>query len=541
MDDLPDHCACFTPAATASRRSLLTRAVGALAGAGLAARTLPASGTPPTGTLPKIAAQAAPASVRLRTQLPHRHCVIEAGWALVQDGARARLQRDVSIVVEAGRIAELRPGRLRGRLPRIDASTLLVLPGFISCHTHVAGGTVTRGLFEGRRSYARALELAEGLDDAALDAITALNLAELLRSGCTTQLDQALSLRQARSYVRVARRWGVRAYPAGMVPGIARLFPIWQRKSDGALHDSVAGTLAEIEDNLRFALEIDGAESGLIRPMMSPHAADTHTPETLRALIAAARQLGHGIHLHLCQGRSETEAVQRAWGMRPVAWLEQLGLFEERVFGAHLSAPDLLADPAILKRHRFTYTTCPSAGGASGFTQPWPEMLAAGINTNIGIDTHSNDYVENLKLAVIKGEARWSLARAASPVPMTRPTIELAVEAATLGAARGLGRDDLGRLAPGACADLSAIDVGGWFTGSGALPPEPLTNLLYANGLAVRHVMTDGRFQVFDGALVVDDEAQLVARAGAAVQQMWAQLRSEGFFDAAPAAGRPRR
>jgi cytosine/adenosine deaminase-related metal-dependent hydrolase len=519
MDDDADVCACLAAPASHSRRGLL---VGALAGA-LATAT--------------IAAPAARASVRRRTQLPDRHCVIEAGWALVHDGQRSHLQRDASIVVEGGRIAAVRPGRLRGKLPRIDATRLLVAPGWISGHTHVAGGTVTRGLFEGRRSYARALELAEALDDDALDAITALNLAELLRSGCTTQLDQALSLRQARSYVRVARRWGVRAYPAGMIPGIARLFPIWQRRSDDALRDSVPGTLAEIEANLRFAQEIDGAEDGRIRPMMAPHAADTHTPETLRALIAAAKQLGHGIHLHLCQGRGETEAVQRLWGQRPVAWLEQLGLFEERVFGAHMSAPDLVNDPAILERHRFTYVTCPSAGGASGFTQPWPELLAAGVNTNIGIDTHSNDYVENLKLAVIKGEARWSLARAASPVPMTRPTIELAIEAATLGAARGLGRDDLGRLAPGACADLCAIDVAGWFTGSGALPPEPLTNLLYANGLAVRHVMTDGHFQVFDGQLVVDDEARVQARAGDAVQQVWAQLRAEHFFEDAPRTG----
>ena len=101
------------------------------------------------------------------------------------------------------------------------------------------------------------------------------------------------------------------------------------------LRDSVPGTLAEIAANLAWARSIDGAEGGLIRPMIAPHAADTHTPETIRAVLAAARQLGHGIHLHLCQGRGETEAVQRAWGQRPVAWLEQLGLFEERVFGAH--------------------------------------------------------------------------------------------------------------------------------------------------------------------------------------------------------------
>ena len=111
----------------------------------------------------------------------------------------------------------------------------------------------------------------------------------------------------------------------------------------------------------------------------------------------------------------------------------------------------------------------------------------------------------------------------------------MAVEAATLGAARGLGLDDLGRIAPGARADLCALDVSGWFVGSGALPPEPLTHLLYANGLAARHVVTDGRVQVLDGDLLVDDAAALRARGGAAVVAIWDQLRAEGFF--ADAAG----
>jgi imidazolonepropionase-like amidohydrolase len=81
-----------------------------------------------------------------------------------------------------------------------------VTPGNISCHTHVCGGSVTRGLFEGRRCYARPLQLAEQLPEGQLDDLTAWNRAELLRSGCTTQLDMALSLRQAASYVRIARR-----------------------------------------------------------------------------------------------------------------------------------------------------------------------------------------------------------------------------------------------------------------------------------------------------------------------------------------------
>ena len=62
------------------------------------------------------------------------------------------------------------------------------------------------------------------------------------------------------------------------------------------------------------------------------------------------------------------------------------------------------------------------------------------------------------------------------------------------------------------------------------MPPEPLYHLLYANGLMVRHVLIDGAFKVFDGALRVDDEARLLAAGGAVVRRIWAQLEDEGFF-----------
>ncbi len=107
------------------------------------------------------------------------------------------------------------------------------------------------------------------------------------------------------------------------------------------------------------------------------------------------------------------------------------------------------------------------------------------------------------------------------------PTIWDAVEGATLGAAQGLGRDDLGRIAPGAKADVCTVDVTGFLSGTGAVPPEPLNNLLYAHGLSVRHVMTDGRFQVFRGRFVADDEEHVQQRGGEVVKKIWAQLQSE--------------
>ena len=463
-----------------------------------------------------------------------RDYIIDASAALIWRNGAPQLVGDCSVRVRDNDIVEVKEGRIGGTTTRIDAQGQLLLPGFISGHTHTASGSPTRGLIEDGRSYQRPIELLEQLPTELLDDITAYNMAELLRSGCTSHVEMSLSLRQAESYVRVARRWHVRGFPGGMVPGTARLFPIWRRSNDAVLASSVPDTLAEIAANRAFALSVNGAEDGLIRPMLTPHAADTHTPETMRAVVVAAREVGNGIHMHLAQGVGEVRTVQRMYGASPAQWLEQFGVFDGPFFGAHMTGATA-DDWDVLKRHGGVYAHCPSGGGAgnSSGTQPYPEALAAGVPVNVGIDTHSNDYLENLKLAVITGRARarWLNAqpgRTGAPLPM--PSMRDAVFGATHGAAKGLRRNDLGRIEVGVKADLCTIDVSGFLTGSGAVGPEPLNNLLYASGANVRHVITQGYVQLFDGQLVVDDQRRIVQRGAAAVQQIWAQLRAEGWF-----------
>jgi 5-methylthioadenosine/S-adenosylhomocysteine deaminase len=467
-----------------------------------------------------------------RERPPHRDCIIEASWVLGYADDRLTLMPNASVRIRDDRIVEVKSGRIAGRTKRVHAHGHLLLPGFISGHTHACAGTPTRGLIESGRSYARPLELVETLTESELDDLTAYNVAELLRSGCTTHVEMSLSLRQARSYVRVAKRWGVRGYPGGMIPGIARLFPIWFRKEDQVLQDSVLDTLKEIEANRRFGLAHNNTEEGRIRPQMSPHAADTHTPETLAAIVAAGKELGNGLHIHLSQSAKEVETVHRLWGKRPPEWLAAGEFYAQPVFAAHLIGADTVNDLPLLAKHKVTFVHCPSGNGAGGSSglHPYPEALAAGVNTAIGIDTHSNDYVENIKLAVLYGRARARLLGGSSPAQLKAPSIWDAVTSATLHPARGLGREDLGRITPGAKADLCTIDVSRFLTGGGATPPEPLNNLLYANGLCVRHVMTDGHFQVFHGRFVADDEDRVLKRGGAVVGKIWARLRQERWF-----------
>ena len=464
---------------------------------------------------------------------PVKELAVLPGWLLQWDGGKPNLKRDMQVLIRRDRIEAVQRKALPASVPRLELPNALLLPGFISGHTHVCSATPTRGIIESGRSYARPLELVEQLlDDDELDVLTEFNLAELLLSGCTTQVEMSLSLRQVESYVRVAKRWGVRGYPGAMIPDINRLFPVWFAQSDEAFAESESETLEEIERNLAFGLRNNGAGDGRIRPMMTPHACDTQTPATMRAIDAAARQLGNGIHIHLSQGQRETDTVRRRWNQTPTQWCEEYGFFEGPFFGAHFSGADWAVDAPIMRRHGGIYSHCPSGNGAGGSTQPYPEALGHGLTVNIGIDTHSNDYLEDLKLAVLYGQARYHLLKDRTDLPLREPTVADAVAGATLYPADGLGRNDLGRIEPGAQADLIAIDVSGFLVGSGALPPEPLHNLLYASGRYVTHSMTGGIMQVKDGALAVTDARRLMQGGGAAVRKIWTALESEGWFEA---------
>jgi 5-methylthioadenosine/S-adenosylhomocysteine deaminase len=482
-----------------------------------------------------------------RSRLNSKTVIIEPTWVVVPDGNRLALLRDHDVVVNDDWIVEVRPHR-GGKDVRVTAQGQILLAGFISGHTHSAAGTMTRGFIEENsfesvrsdspslpsRSLLRPMVLMEDLTDSQLDDLTALNLAEMLRSGCTSQVEMSLSLKQMKSYVRVAGRFGIRGFPGGMVPGMKRLLPIWGRTDDRVLTDSVADTLAEIRANLAYALQINGSQNGRIRPMMAPSVTSVHTRETFAAIRAAAMQLGNGIHIHIQNDWEDKDrkALQRLWGKLEIPVLEEVGCLSAPTFGAHLLGVDLARDLPVLARNKFTFAHCPSAAGASVLpsSQPYPEALAAGVNTCIGLDTHSNDYLENIKLAVMQGRGRAQLLGSSSPVPMREPTIWNALESATLGGARGLGRSDLGRIEAGAKADFCTVDVSGLLVGNGALPREPYNNLLYANGLSVRNVMTDGNWQWRDGKFVVEDESQIVARAAVVMEDVWRKLEKEGFF-----------
>jgi cytosine/adenosine deaminase-related metal-dependent hydrolase len=127
------------------------------------------------------------------------------------------------------------------------------------------------------------------------------------------------------------------------------------------------------------------------------------------------------------------------------------------------------------------------------------------VRIGLGTDTWPPDMIENMKLGVM-------LARIAERDASAVRATDL-FDAATLGGAAALGRDDLGRLAPGAKADLVVIDLATPHLGPLIDPIQSL--LLSCSGRDVRHVVIDGRVVMADGLIPGVDWDALAAQAQA--------------------------
>ena len=108
---------------------------------------------------------------------------------------------------------------------------------------------------------------------------------------------------------------------------------------------------------------------------------------------------------------------------------------------------------------------------------------AAGVNMSLGTDTNPQSVIEAMRWAAVCSKIVERSTQATTAAD--------AFDAATLGGARALGRDDLGRIAPGARADLVL-----WKAASWAMTPlrDPIKNIVFnATAEDVDRVYVDGR------------------------------------------------
>ncbi len=418
-----------------------------------------------------------------------------------------------AVYVEGNRIADVGPSaEVAPRHP--DATRVIggrgkvVIPGFISTHTHV-GYTLFRGQAEDvglgcvTRQY---FPMATVVSREERLAVGSLTYAELLRSGVTTVLEME---EDAEVYAPFVEQLGIRSAMGVMLHDV----DVERLRHDEYRFDARLRE-AQLRQAIDFAEHWHGRAHGRITALMTPNMTISSSPEQLRAARAAADRRGLRLSIHLGWGPGEVAATRRLYGQSPFAYAADNGLLAPDVVAAHCYVIDE-ADLDLLVRSGASVAHCPLMNAVRGHIAPVRELLHRGVTVSLAIDNMFADFFEVIRACVL-------VARIRSQDATTMPSMQ-AVELATLGGARALGLErEIGSVEVGKRADLVVLD----YRAFGLTPAlNVVQNLVYhAHARDVEMVLVDGEVVVENGRLLTVDPTRLVDRAQEAASAAWARF-----------------
>ena len=269
--------------------------------------------------------------------------------------------------------------------------------------------------------------------------------------------------------------------------------------------------VAGLADAIRFVRDFDGAHGGLIRGCLLPCRIETMTIDLLQRTKQAADELDCPVRLHCLQGLHEL-AFLRAWyNKTPLELLNDIDFLGPHTLIPHaiyIGGHSQTGEPyrGELELLRDTGTSiihCPLTSIRYGNAlESFERYRRAGINIALGTDSFPPDFIRVMDYGHNIAKIIDNKKSASSAADYFR--------AATLGGAKALGRDDLGRLTPGALADLIIVDLSHLRTGP---IDDPIrTMLMNTNGASVRTVIINGRIVMQDGRLPSVDFVATKAR-----------------------------
>jgi len=470
---------------------------------------------------------------------------IEATWIVGHAGGRHELIRDGVVVFEGERIIHVGK-RFEGHVDRsIAAREKLVAPGFIDTHVHSGHRASHRLITDtGRPMYygqpfleisvpkegtivkgdPRYLRHGDAGAEAAFQLNAAFTVAELLRNGVTTFVEYGSQLRVQDALLAEVERLGARAY---LAPGYD--CGRWVGDAQGRLkriRDDQLG-LEGLATALEWISRHDGAAEGRVRGILVPREVETSSIELLERTRAAADELKLPIATHAAYSVLEFHDIVREHMRTPIELLRDVGLLRPTLNIGHgnfiADNPNLnysrACDLALMGAAGATVSHCPiNIARRARTLDNWKKYQEAGVNMSIGSDTYPRDMIMNMRTASYMGKIMSHTYSAATAAEV--------FTAATLGGAVSVGRHDLGRLAPGALADIIVVDLSGRNTLRYGPVRDPVKSVVECGiGDDVDTVIVNGKVCMENGVIPGVDFAQLRAHAQAAGEQVWATLQ----------------
>ena len=410
----------------------------------------------------------------------------------------------------------------------IDGSDLMVMPGLIDIHSHPSTEPFFRGV---REEHGLPSMYMSGLyersfvfrpDAEGRQAGKEVAYCEMLLTGITTVAD--LSGNDP-GWIDLAARSGLRVF---LAPGYAsarwRLANDWDLQYDWDETNGRSG----FADALTLIDEATRHPSGRLSGIVCPSQIDTCTPDLLHDSYQAATERGLPFTTHCAQSVNEFHEMVKRHGITPVQWANQIGILGPRTILGHAIFIDEHSwlhwhsreDLGLLAASGTSVAHCPSPFARYGHgMEDFGRYRRAGVNIGIGTDVAPHNLIEEMRLAAI-------VARILAEDIKTTTTAEV-FRAATAGGAAALGRDDIGRLAPGAKADIVLVNLKNPFM----MPArDPLRSLIYtAADRAIRDVYIAGTQVVRNGKVLTLDHEAALESLTEAQQRMLSGVRQRDY------------
>ncbi len=310
-----------------------------------------------------------------------------------------------------------------------------VIPGLINCHTHAA-----MSLFRG---YGDDLPLKEWLEKKIWPAEaklteedvywgTKLSCLEMIKSGTTCFNDMYW---YSGVVIEATKEMNLRAVVGPLIIDF----------------DKKRGSLENFEKIFR---NFKSEKSDFIKLTVSPHSIYAVSKENLIWSQNFSKKNNLVLHIHLSETEHEVKDCLKKYKMRPVEYLEKIGLLDKNCILAHSVWLNEKEIKILAKRKcSVVYNPCSNMKLASGIF-PYKTLKKAGINITLGTDgpvsNNSLDMFSEMKFASLLQKIR-------EMDPTVAPAKEI-FEIATKNGAKAL-KINAGEIKEGKLADLILIDL----------------------------------------------------------------------------------
>jgi cytosine/adenosine deaminase-related metal-dependent hydrolase len=403
------------------------------------------------------------------------------------------------------------PASLSG-LPVTEASGCLLTPGLVNTHHHLYQWA-TRGRAADSTLFGWLTELYPvwaGIDEQITYACAVAALSWLARSGCTSTTDHHYVFPRGggdvlSATIGAAGQVGLRFHPTRGSMDLGR-------SAGGLPPDEITEDADAILAATQAAVQNyhDPSPGSMLRMAVAPCSPFSATGELMRQSAELGRRLGVRLHTHLAETADEIEYCAEKFGCSPAQYAESLGWLGSDVWLAH----GVHLDDAAIGRLAATGTGvahCPSSNArlGAGICRV-RAMLDAGVPVGLGVDGAASNEESSLLT-----EVRQALRMARAAGGPEALSVRQALELATLGGARLLGREDeIGSVEPGKLADLALWRLD-------ALPhagiSDPVAALVLGAAPPLQLLIVNGEVVVHsDEVRTVDERAVAAAAARAA-------------------------